>query len=268
MEQLQHDTLSIPARELVPLLRGVKTNDPGLQDAIKRLLAWDFVLGRDSTTAPIYEYWVLMLQPNAYRPRVPASARSSFRSYSIDRVIHWMKTPDAAYGIDVSSQLAARDQILLTSLKEGLAELKKKMGDDMDQWQWGKIHTADFVHPLTSYSAEARRLLGITPVPRGGDAFTVMASSSLSEGNTKQTSGASFMFVFDVQNWDRSTGLNTPGNSAQPLSPHYSDLAAEYWGDGKYFPLLFSRQKIDAKTRNRLVLKPEHAQTSSGRNPR
>ena len=95
-----------------------------------------------------------------------------------------------------------------------------------------------------------------------------MASSSLSEGNTKQTSGASFMFVFDVQNWDRSTGLSTPGNSAQPLSPHYSDLAAEYWGDGKYFPLLFSRQKIDANTRNRLVLKPERAQTSSGRNPR
>ena len=115
---------------------------------------------------------------------------------------------------------------------------------------------------------EARTLFGITPVPRGGDAFTVMATSSLSEGNTKQTSGASFMFVFDVQNWDRSAGLSTPGNSAQPLSPHYSDLAADYWGDGKYFPLLFSRQKIDANTRNRLVLQSGPMQTSALPNQR
>jgi penicillin amidase len=264
MEKLQHDTLSIPARELVPLLRGVKTNDPELETAIKKLLAWDFVLDRNSTTAPIYEYWVMKLQPNAYRPRVPESARSSFRSYSIDRVIHWMKSPDAAYGPDAASQVAARDQILLTSLKDGLADLKKQMGDNMDQWQWGKIHTADFVHPLASYNAEARTLFGITPVPRGGDAFTVMATSSPTERNTKQTSGASFMFVFDVQNWDRSTGLSTPGNSAQPLSPHYGDLASDYWGDGKYFPLMFSRQKIEENTKNRLVLQPEHVQTSSG----
>jgi penicillin amidase len=95
-----------------------------------------------------------------------------------------------------------------------------------------------------------------------------MATSSPTEGNTKQTSGASFMFVFDAQNWDRSTGLSTPGNSAQPLSPHYSDLASDYWGDGKYFPLLFSKQKIEENTKNRLVLQPEHVQTSSGQNRR
>lgn len=254
-ENIQQDTVSLPARELVPLLRGVTTDDPELKSAIAKLLAWDFVVGKDSTTAPIYEYWLLKLQPNAYKPRVPESARASFRSYSTDRVIAWMKAPDAAYGPDRAGQTAARDQILLGSLKEALADLKKKMGENMDQWQWGKIHTADFVHPLASDDA-TRALFGITPVPRGGDAYTVMASSNPSENGSKQTSGASFMFVFDTQDWDRSTGLSTPGNSAQPLSPHYADLASAYWGEGKHFPLLFSRKKIEENTKNRLVLQP------------
>ncbi len=76
------------------------------------------------------------------------------------------------------------------------------------------------------------------------------------------------MFVFDVQNWDRSTGLSAPGNSAQPLSPHYSNMASDYWGDGKYFPLFFSKQKMEKNNRHRLVLQPEHVQTNSSQNRR
>jgi penicillin amidase len=143
----------------------------------------------------------------------------------------------------------------LTSLKEALTDLKQKMGNNMDQWQWGKLHTADFVHPL-ALNDVTKSLFRINPVPRSGDAYTVLATSSPSERDTKQTSGASFMFVFDVADWDRSTGLSTPGNSAQPLSPHYSDLAQDHWGDAKYFPLLFSRKKIEENSKDRLVLQP------------
>jgi hypothetical protein len=46
-----------------------------------------------------------------------------------------------------------------------------------------------------------------------------------------------------------------PGNSAQPLSPHYRDLTT-YWGEGKYFPLAFSKAKVDEVTAHRLMLQP------------
>ena len=83
----------------------------------------------------------------------------------------------------------------------------------------------------------------------------MQAASSPTETSTKQTSGASFMFVMDVSNWDNSTGLSVPGNSAQPLSPHYQDLTP-YWGEGKHFPLAFSRTKVEQNTKNRLTLVP------------
>ena len=263
MEALQQDKLSIPARELVPLLKGLRSddaNDAELAWALDTLRGWNFVLERESVAATVYEFWVNKLQAAAYAPRIPEAAKAVFAqpgrgaAYDIDEVIRWMKSPDEAYGPDARARRATRDRILLESLREGLADLEKRVGDDRTKWKWGDVHTADLVHTL-GRSEKTRELFHIDPVKRGGDAFTPQAATSVSNTNIKQQSGASFMFVMDVQDWDRSTALNTPGNSAQPGSPHYSDLAP-LWGDGKYFPLAFSRKKVEEVTAHRLVLYP------------
>ena len=251
MERLQQDTISLPARELVPLLKGVNVTDPAVQEARKRLLAWNFDLTRESVPATIYEFWALKLGPLAFAPKVPEAGRASVRQYDMRRVIAWMKKPDRAYGPNPGE---ARNRLLAQALKQAVADLRKKLGDDMSAWKWGDIHTADFVHPLGG-SAATKDLFHVEPVRRGGDGFTVMAATSPSETSTRQASGASFMFVMDVSNWDNSTGLSVPGNSAQPLSPHYKDLTA-YWGEGKYFPLAFSRAKVQEVTAHKLVLQP------------
>ena len=52
--------------------------------------------------------------------------------------------------------------------------------------------------------------------------------------------------------------INVPGQSAQPESPHYGDLLT-LWAEGKYFPLLFSREKIEKNAAGRLHLEPKRA---------
>ncbi len=251
MERLQQDVVSLPARELVPLLKGVDVADPVARQARDRLLAWNAVLDRESVPATIYEFWVMKLGPLAFAPRVPEAARASVRQYDMRRIIAWMKKPDRAYG---PNPIAGRDRILAQALGEAVADLRKRLGNDMNAWKWGDLHTADLVHPLAASDA-TQTLFHVEPVRRGGDGFTVMAATSPTETNTKQTSGASFMFVFDVKDWDNSTGLSVPGNSAQPFSPHYKDLTA-HWGEGKYFPLAFSRAKVEEVTAHRLMLQP------------
>ncbi len=251
LERLQQDTLSLPARELVPLLKNAVVTSPAAAEARKRLLAWNYVLDRESVPATIYEFFALKLGPLAFNPKVPEAARVTMRQYDMRRIIAWLKKPDAAFGLNPAE---GRNRIVGQALEEAVADLQKRFGADMDTWRWGDIHTTDFIHPLGG-SAATKDLFHIDPVRRGGDGFTVMAATSPSETNTKQTSGASFMFVMDVSNWDNSTALSVPGNSAQPFSPHYKDLTA-YWGEGKYFPLAFSRQKVEAVTAHRLLLQP------------
>jgi penicillin amidase len=260
MQALQQDALSIPARRLVPLLRAVVTSEADVRWAIDTLLRWNFVLDRESVAATIYEFWINQLAPMAYGPRVPEAAKARFgpagraAPYDIDEVIRWMERPDAAYGADAAARGATRDRILIEAMRLGLADLTKRVGPDRSQWKWGDVHTADLIHPL-GLSDKTRELFRITPIRRGGDGFTPMAATSVSNTNVKQQSGASIMFVLDVQDWDRSTALNTPGNSGQPGSPHYADLAP-LWGNGEYFPLAFSRKKVDEVTGHRLVLHP------------
>ena len=81
-------------------------------------------------------------------------------------------------------------------------------------------------------------------------------SSRTDPRDFRQTGGPSFRVVVDVGNWDNSRAINTPGQSGDPDSPHYRDLAS-LWLKGDYFPLLYSRKRIDAETLHRIVLQPK-----------
>ena len=59
----------------------------------------------------------------------------------------------------------------------------------------------------------------------------------------------------DVGDWDRAVGTNTPGQSGDPRSPHYRDLFEE-WALNRYFPVAFSRERVEAVAESRLQLAP------------
>ncbi len=61
--------------------------------------------------------------------------------------------------------------------------------------------------------------------------------------------------VVDVGNWDESRVVNTPGQSGNPASLHYRDLAP-LWAKGEYFPLVYSRAAVESQTTERLRLEP------------
>jgi penicillin amidase len=70
------------------------------------------------------------------------------------------------------------------------------------------------------------------------------------------SNGASFRMVVDVGQWDNSVAINTPGQSGDPASPHYRDLAP-LWAEGRYFPLVYSRSAVESHERTRYVLTPD-----------
>ena len=75
MMRLQHDELSVLARNLVPFLEGVTLGDDLVRDheARRRLLEWDAVLDRESVAAAIYVAWERRLAQNARTLLVPES---------------------------------------------------------------------------------------------------------------------------------------------------------------------------------------------------
>ena len=75
MVALQHDYLSLPARDLLPLLAPLSAGDPRVEEARRRLLDWDFVLAPDSAAAGIYVAFERRLLHNIQRLKMPEAAR-------------------------------------------------------------------------------------------------------------------------------------------------------------------------------------------------
>jgi penicillin amidase len=256
MIQLQNNDLSIPARSLVPLLRDLDLTNPASQQAQGHLMHWNYVLDKDSVPAGIYEMWQRRLQANIRDLMVPKEARAFVGMPELTKIIGWLQAPDGRLGAD---PIAGRNALLAKSLDEAVAELTKRLGQDQDKWQLGAYHHALIHHPMTAaLKPELRAKFDVGGLPRGGDSYTVTATG----GGDNQVSGGSFKIIVDTEDWDRSVGLNNPGQSGDVNSPHYRDLY-ELWVRGKYFPIFYSRAKIESVAEKKFELKPPAATSTS-----
>jgi len=135
-----------------------------------------------------------------------------------------------------------------------MAELTEKLGPDSGGWAWGQpdYHHAYLRHPLgTAVNEATRSRLEVGPLPRGGYGSTVQATGN----GDNQTSGASFRIIVDTGDWDRAVGMNTPGQSGNPDSPFYRNLF-EGWANDRFFPVVYSRERVEAATARVIRLGP------------
>lgn len=250
MIQLQHDTLSIPARTLVPMLNGLPFEDAAVEQARQRLLAWDFVLDKDSVAAGIYVAFERRLLENIEALKIP-EAGHNLLTIGMKRMIDFLLAPDGDFG---DNPVAGRDAFLQEALAEGVADLRDRLGGDASNWVYGQADYkhALIQHPLASAVNEAtRQRLNVGPVPRGGNGFTVGNTGS----GDNQTSGASFRIFVDTRDWDNTPGMNTPGQVGDPDHPLYDNLF-ELWANDKVFPAFYSRKKIETVLFETLTLEP------------
>jgi penicillin amidase len=164
-----------------------------------------------------------------------------------------MESPDARLGAD---PVAARNALMLETLRAALGDAAQRLGADRAAWAWGRLHHAQFDHAMTPLMDDAmRRQATVGPMPKAGSGFVVSAST-YRPNDFRLTSGASFRMVVDVGNWDNSRVINTPGQSGDPRSPHYADLF-EAWRTGRFVPMLYSREAVDAAATQRIRLTPQ-----------
>ena len=242
-KHLQHDETSLPARELVGMLRKLsESGAPEFQQARTMLLSWNQIMSKDSGPAALFEVWQERLKSHV------AAVQAKPEHQAL--IVRNLQLPVL---IQLLTELPAetKEKVLIESLKDAWSETLKLAGPDPQAWRWGRIHTIEFRHPLANSDAR-RALFNLGPVERGGDGFT---PNSTSGTNFKQTAGASYRHIVDLADWDRSVFTSTPGQSGQPGSPHYDDLL-KLWEKYEYAPLVFSRKAVEGNTAHRLMLEP------------
>jgi penicillin amidase len=149
--------------------------------------------------------------------------------------VRWTRSPGARTR---TSAMSSEERRGLTEegLEQTVAVLTEDWGADWTEWRYGRGNRSGLSHMFIPD-------FDLPAVERPGGFGTVNAT------------GANFRRIIDLSDLDRSVATNAPGQSAQPGSPFYDNLA-DFLGNGEYFPFLFTRRAIEEKVAYRLMLRP------------
>ncbi|WP_164215853.1 penicillin acylase family protein [Virgibacillus sp. YIM 98842] len=258
--QLQTDYTSVPGQRITGLLDDVLSSDEKVNKALDLLREWDGELSVETSAGALFEVWYQQFLRDAVVGAIlPEEAANHIGSGDPVVTLDLLENPDDRFGENPEE---TRDQILLSTLADAIDHMEELLGPDMNDWQWGDLKHAYLDHPLSDMVDEAQaEKMNIGPLPRGGSGDTVGASGYNSD--FQQTHGATFRLVVDVGEWDNSIAMNSPGQSGDPDSKFYDNLF-EKWANDEAIPLLYSRDKIEEATDQRIILLPESENSAVG----
>jgi len=83
--------------------------------------------------------WQRRLIANVRALVIPKEAQDLFPPMTppMTKIVSWMYAPDGRFGAD---PLAGRNALLSKSLEEGVAELSRRFGPEMEKWKLGAYH--------------------------------------------------------------------------------------------------------------------------------
>ena len=252
MKALQVDYLSIPARTLVPYLKELSFT--GKAKKSQGFLAnWNYKLEPDAIEAAIYVAWENEIKESAKQQFIPNNVKGIITGLQMKTIMDYIQHPDSKFK---ANAIKNRDVFLSTTFKKAISNLENTLGTDMTKWQYGqeKFKHIYMTHALgSSVTQDTKEKLDLGPLPRGGNSYTPGSTG----GNNNQSSGASFRIIVNTGDWDAAISTNGPGQSGDPDSPFYSNLF-EPWAKDRYFPVYYSRSKIDSVAVSSYILKPKN----------
>jgi penicillin amidase len=256
---LQTDILSLPARQIMPILLNTNTDHQQSVEALRMLSTWDFRMERNRPEPLIYNVWLDKLNAALLEDEL-GSEFASFRKPKTELLVRILSGESAEGSaldwcdrIDRDGPQTCND-MLASSLIEALAELETEFGSGMGEWRWGDVHRATLPHPILSRIPVLDRLFDIGVETDGGSETLMRASMSFNGPLTTRFNdrhGAGYRAVYDLADPDNSRFMISTGQSANPFSEFYGSLT-ERWRDGRYIT-------IDGKKTNavhRLVMMP------------
>ncbi|HEU0218399.1 MAG TPA: penicillin acylase family protein [Stellaceae bacterium] len=234
---IQADTLSLEAARLVPLMTQIVPSSDQAREAIDRLKGWDFHMDADKVEPLLFTAWLRAFAHSVLFARLGAAAADywDLKPQVMFAVLtqrpDWCADPQRSERETCETRLAA-------SLDAALDELRRGYGNEMSHWQWGRAHIAEFPHPVFERIPWLRDWLRVAiPTPGGYDTVNRGPSLIRDEAHPyRQRFGAGLRIVTDLAAPEQSRMMIAPGQSGNPLSPHYVDLLSRWRAFGWLVP--------------------------------
>ena len=251
---LQMDQVSLMARHVMPVFMShvdpSTAPHPELLDTLSR---WDGDSGLERIEPLLFTVWLGKIKDRLLADELGDLSGEFFG----DRpgLIASILTKDMEWCDDVSTpNPEACATQAGAAWQDAVMWIEERLGPDPTQWQWQRLHVADFRHPIFGAVAGLGDF-GSFSIATGGDNATVNRGSPTrlsSRRPLRHRHGPGIRAVYDLADLSGSRFALAGGQSGVLGSPHFDDLL-EDWRDGQYFEV---RPPAAAGNEQRLILHP------------
>jgi len=269
MAAIHADRVSLPARDLIGLLArlrlvgvpGPHRDDPRWHAALVHLFAWDRVMDQDAVAPAIFTALRERLLRDLMTPILGPLAAEAFAPVQGGGVAHMVRLKAR-----LAEMIRAGDRSLLPpgadwpavlarALAGAVADLRAALGDDVDAWQWGRLHVTCPQHPLVAGFPHLAARLNPPAVEVGGDGETVNAGGYVPGAGYHVALTSVARYVFDLGDWEGSRWVVPCGASGHPGSPHWADQLPA-WTECRLLPMRYDWARIRAAAESSETLTP------------
>ena len=242
LREIQHDLKHTHDLPLLEWLPKITSKHPLATDAIKALSQFAMApvvadQNNAAVAAMMYWAWTRQATQRIFRDDVGSGlfdaifGRRDFRA-ALNGVL---SRQDALWCDDTTTpKVETCAEILNDSFDAALEVLQKTHGNDLTKWRWDSTHFARSEHRPFSNVPILKNLFEIR-TPTAGDTYTVMVGKvRLREPDPFSNEfAASMRAVYDlsIPESTAATIIFSTGQSGNPFSAHYRDLA-QRWGAG------------------------------------
>jgi penicillin amidase len=176
-------------------------------------------------------------------------------STPLSALSHLLKNPDSEWFDDWKTpERETRDDCIRKSVSDALSDLKTRLGGELKEWQWGRLHTVTFGH-VFGVNKLLAGFFNVGPFPVGGSHATVNVGQYFLAHPYESVVGPSMRQIFDLADINDTRTVLPPGQSGQVFSQHYKDQVM-LWLNGGYKIRPMQMSVVESTCRDVLTLKP------------
>lgn len=256
------DQASSEVQEALPLLLNMlasgapsePASDPAKEtrreNALTYLRSWDRVSSLGSVAATLYEAWIVHLTRALFEDDLRGDLYTEMANRSNPIfLLHVLDDPTGSV-VWCDNVLTANPEscadTLQIALDRALDDLGARLGNDMSQWQWEKVHITQYPHRPFS-DVPVLKWFFHRSIANGGNRYTVNVAPIRLTDAYNQFHVPSYRQIVDMSDLNNSRFILTTGQSGNPLSPHYSDFVERH-RDVRYLPMRFGRENVNGET--------------------
>ena len=272
MAAIHADQYSIPAELIVPHILSVSPHTLLESQAQEILRTWQYKLAPESPAAAIYTTFLRKLERIVFEVHLGndegllnsylgvgttlLAISNGYTSRSKPMMIRLLNERDDSWFADSVLPNGPRtwEVALHHALEAALDELREKLGDDPTTWQYGKVHSMTYSHPLGMVKP-LDKIFNRGPYPVGGDIDTVNMGAVSPTQPEQVITVPSFRQIANLADLAASLSMHAPGQSGHPASKHYDDFIKP-WRNVEYHPMLFDHEMIDEHAAGKLRMIP------------